>query len=370
MGERLRAARSGVNMTQDAAAASLGMARTTLVAIEKGQRRVKPDETLALARLYGVSVGKLMSPDAIHVDLAATFRRTGGRDSSEAVTRALALLDRLVSGAVQLERLLGREARTDYPPPVRIVPQRVAQQADDAAERLRARLGLGLGPVPDLIGGLVLDLGLRFFVRPLRQQISGLFAYDPAVGACMLLNADHHRSRRVQTAAQGAGRFAADRAHAEVLEREGVPLTVEERFAKRFGSALLMPASGVRARFERIIGSEDRFGVRELILLAHQFGVGTEAMSCRLEDLSLLPQGSWAATRSRGSAGGFERDAVGEAGTPPPAVSPRLAYLASSALERELLSEGQVCDLLAIDRLELREALRPFEAEEVASLHA
>ena len=117
MGERLRAARSGVNMTQDAAAASLGMARTTLVAIEKGQRRVKPDETLALARLYGVSVGKLMSPDAIHVDLAATFRRTGGRDSSEAVTRALALLDRLVSGAVQLERLLGREARTDYPLP-------------------------------------------------------------------------------------------------------------------------------------------------------------------------------------------------------------------------------------------------------------
>ena len=54
----------------------------------------------------------------------------------------------------------------------------------------------------------------------------------------------------------------------------------------------------------------------------------------------------------------------------PPLIPPRLAYLASIALDRELISEGQLCDLLAVDRLELREALKPFEAEEVISLHA
>jgi len=53
-----------------------------------------------------------------------------------------------------------------------------------------------------------------------------------------------------------------------------------------------------------------------------------------------------------------------------PLVSTRLAYLASIASDRELLSEGQLCDLLAVDRLELREALQPFQAEEVISLHA
>ena len=53
-----------------------------------------------------------------------------------------------------------------------------------------------------------------------------------------------------------------------------------------------------------------------------------------------------------------------------PLIPPRLAYLASIALDREVLSEGQLCDLLAVDRLELREALTPFEAEEVISLHA
>jgi len=372
LGERLRGARSGANLTQDAAAASLGMARTTLVAIEKGQRSVRPEELMAFARLYGVSAGKLTSPDAIHVDLTAKFRRAEGKEASKALAQALGLLNRLATGAVQLERLLGQELRTDYPPPIRINPRIVNQQAEDAANNLRARLGVGLGPIPDPISLLELELGLRIFFRPLPSQIAGLYAYDAVIGACVLINANHHWKRRVQTAIHEAGHFVSDRAHADILEEENIPLSIEERFAKRFGSAFLMPASGVRARFDQIVGSENRFDVRELILLAHQFGVATEAMCRRLEELTLLPQGTWDSIRDRGFAGDLERSVIGEVsvGAKPPLIPPRMAYLASIALDRELLSEGQLCDLMAVDRLELREALKPFEAEEVISLHA
>ncbi len=372
LGERLRVARSGVNLTQDEAAASLGIARTTLVAIEKGQRPVRPDELLAFSRLYGVSAGKLTSPDAVHVDISAKFRRAEGKEASKAVTHALALLNRLATGAVQLERLLGQELRTDYPPPIRINPQIVNQQAEDAANNLRSRLGVGLGPIPDLISLLELELGLRIFFRPLPSEISGLYAYDPAIGACLLINAKHHWKRRVQTAIHETGHFVSDRSHADILEEREVSPSIEERFAKRFGSAFLMPASGVRARFDQIVGSDNRFDVRELILLAHQFGVATEAMCRRLEELGLLPQGTWDSIRDRGFASDLERSVIGETPVHPkaPRVSTRLAYLASIALDRELLSEGQLCDLLAVDRLELREALEPFEAEEAVSLHA
>jgi|SRR5713101_589350 Zn-dependent peptidase ImmA (M78 family)/DNA-binding XRE family transcriptional regulator len=372
LGERLRAARSAVNLTQDAAAASLGIARTTLVAIEKGQRPVRPNELLAFSRLYGVSAGKLTSPDAVHVDFSAKFRRAEGKEASKAVTQALGLLNRLATGAAQLERLLGQELRTDYPPPIRINPQIVNQQAEDAANNLRTRLGVGLGPIPDLISLLELELGLRIFFRPLPSQISGLYAYDSAIGACILVNANHSWKRRVQSATHETGHFVSDRSHADILEEKEVSLSIEERFAKRFGSAFLMPASGVRARFEQIVGSENRFDVRELILLAHQLGVATEAMCRRLEELSLLPQGTWDSIRERGFASDLERNMIGEVVVQPkpPLIPPRLAYLASIALDRELLSEGQLCDLLAVDRLELREALKPFEAEEVISLHA
>ena len=372
LGERLRSARSGANLTQDSAAASIGMARTTLVAIEKGQRSIRPEELLAFARLYGVSVGNLTSPDAIHVDLSARFRRSEGKEASRAVTQALSLLNRLATGAAQLERLLGQELRTDYPPPLRINTHIVDQQAEDAANNLRTRLGVGLGPIPDLVSLLELELGLRIFFRPLAAQIAGLYAFDPAIGACVLINASHHWRRRVQTAIHEVGHFVSDRAHADILEEKEVSLSVEERFAKRFGSAFLMPASGVRARFDQVVGSESCFDVRELILLAHQFGVATEAMCRRLEELTLLPKGTWDSLVDRGFAGNLERSVLGDATVhaKTPLIPPRLAYLASIALDREVLSEGQLCDLLAVDRLELREALTPFEAEEVMSLHA
>ena len=372
LGERLRAARSGANLTQDAAAAALGIARTTLLAIEKGHRPVRPEELLALARLYGVSAGRLTSPDAIHVDLSAMFRRAEGKEASKAAADALALLNRLATGAVQLERLVGHEPRIDYPPPIRVNPRRVNQQAEDAANNLRARLGIGLGPIPDPIGLLELELGLRIFFRPLPSQISGLYAYDPAIGACILINSNHHWKRRVQTAIHETGHFASDRSHADILEEEEISPSIDERFARRFGSAFLMPASGVHARFDQVVGSENRFNVRELILLAYQFGVATEAICRRLEELNLLPQGTWDSLSDRGFASGLERDVIGSVGVRPrpPAIPPRLAYLASLALDREVVSEGQLCDLLAVDRLELRDALAPFEAEEVMSLRA
>jgi Zn-dependent peptidase ImmA (M78 family)/DNA-binding XRE family transcriptional regulator len=362
LGERLRRARSNANLTQDAVAGQLEIARTTLVAIERGQRRVKPEELVAFARLYGISIGRLTAPNAIHVDLTAKFRRVEGREVDPDVTGAVALLNRLASGATELERAVGAELRQDYPPPVRIRTHGLYQQAEDAAVALRNRLGVGLGPIGDLFSLFELDLGLRVFLRALPHHISGLYAFDPAVGACVLINAHHHRKRRLQSLAHEGGHFVSDRAHADVLEDGEVPLSVEERFARRFGPALLMPASAVRGRFDQIVNMEQAFSLRQLVLLAHQFGVATEAMARRLEELDLLPDGTWQSIKDRKFDSNFEREVLGDPGPEltPPLIPTRLAYLASVAAERGVLSEGQLCELLVVDRLQLRECLAAF----------
>ncbi|HEY6020758.1 MAG TPA: helix-turn-helix transcriptional regulator, partial [Candidatus Paceibacterota bacterium] len=68
LGERLRLARSRAGRTQDEAAKFAEISRTTLVAIEKGERKIRSIELAALAGLYGVTLNQLLRDSAIAVD--------------------------------------------------------------------------------------------------------------------------------------------------------------------------------------------------------------------------------------------------------------------------------------------------------------
>src|ERR1700683_2778936 len=70
IGERLRVARENAKLTQEDAANSIDVARTTLVAMEQGKRRARMSELQKLAKAYGTSVNALLRKEAIHVDLA------------------------------------------------------------------------------------------------------------------------------------------------------------------------------------------------------------------------------------------------------------------------------------------------------------
>src|SRR3546814_393448 len=115
VGNRLRIARESARMTQADAAAAIDIARTTLVAIEKGQRRVRMNELQQLSRLYGMTVNALLRQEAVHVDLAPRFRRLP--DSSDsAADAAVQLLSDLARAEVELESLLGVKRSRNYPP--------------------------------------------------------------------------------------------------------------------------------------------------------------------------------------------------------------------------------------------------------------
>ena len=145
LGERLRIARETARITQAAAAAAANMARTTLVAIEQGQRRIRLDELQALAKLYVVSVNALLRREAVHLDLVPNFRKlTAGNDP--AVETASKLLTDLVQAEVELENLLGVQRARNYPQLRPILPGDVRVQAEQDALEVRQWLGLGIGP--------------------------------------------------------------------------------------------------------------------------------------------------------------------------------------------------------------------------------
>ena len=62
MGAELRLARRQAKFTQAEAATFIGAARTTLVAIEQGKRRIQAGELIRLARAYGKQVSDFVRP--------------------------------------------------------------------------------------------------------------------------------------------------------------------------------------------------------------------------------------------------------------------------------------------------------------------
>jgi Zn-dependent peptidase ImmA (M78 family)/DNA-binding XRE family transcriptional regulator len=370
VGERLRIARETAALTQASAALAIEVARTTIVAIEQGQRRIRMSELQRLARLYRTSVNALLRREAVHVDLAPRFRKLP-RSSETDAQAAVRLLSDLARAEVELENLLGVTRPRNYPPERPLLRGDVRAQAEQDAGELRQRLGLGMSPVPDIVTLLELELGVRVYVRRLDARISGLFAYDDALGPSMLLNANHPRDRRTQSAAHETGHMVSNRRAPEILHRDEPEDSREERYANAFGKAFLTPARAVMQKFQEVTAGSERLTRRHVIVLAHFFGVSREAMVRRLEELRLTKTGTWDWFQANGGITDDQaRQVLGDLSAPDAQhidadrpTTLRLNLLAYEAHRRELLSEGQLARLLHLDRVELRDILQGPETE-------
>ena len=370
IGQRLRIARQVAQLTQAEAAEAIHVARTTLIAMEQGRRRIRTRELRELAFRYGTSANAILRQDAVHLDLVPQFRRLP-RSAEQATDDAVRLLTDLVSAEVELEHALGVERHRNYPHERPILPGDVYAQAEQDAQDLRVWLGLGAGPVKDIVSTVELDLGIRVYPRPLDSRISGLFAYDDAVGACMLLNANHPMGRRTYTVAHELGHFTSTRREPRVLRADGSPRSREERYADYFARSFLTPARAVKQRFAELTAGHSHLTRRHVILLAHSFGVSREAMVRRLEELGLARNGTWDWFQAHGGITDRQTEQV-LGGSPKEeedtshrdCVPPRLALLAREAWKKTFYSEGQLARLLRLHRLDVRQLLDGVETEE------
>jgi transcriptional regulator with XRE-family HTH domain len=85
LAERLREAREYVGISQDEAAASLGIARPAMTLIESGGRKVEAVELGKLAKLYGQDVETLLNGSTPEKDnkLAFLARATHGLSAAD-----------------------------------------------------------------------------------------------------------------------------------------------------------------------------------------------------------------------------------------------------------------------------------------------
>ena len=366
LGQRLQEARRARGLTQQEVAESLELARTTVTALEKGERRIRPDELISLAGLYGRPVSSFVGARAPSAEFSVQFRTSVNRASSpeaqQALMHGVQEFQDLCEDYRWLEAITGARPRQSYPPQYEMAGIPPEDAAEDVAASERNRLGLGDGPVLNLREVLESDAGLRIFYTGLPSSLAGIFAYTEDLGGCIAVNSRHPEERRRWSMAHEYGHFLTSRFRPELtaLGRTGRS-SASERFADAFGAALLMPSSGLRRRFYQISRAGD--GVvtaAEICRLAHYYFVSVEAMMLRLEELRLIPGGAWERLRDRGFRVREAQEQLGLAPHPhDDAPLPlRYQFLAVQAHVEGEITEGELCRVLRQDRLSARETVQ------------
>lgn len=370
LGELLQQARKKCGMTQADAAKVIDAARTTMVAIEKGERRIKPTELIKLARAYGRAVSEFVRPHLMvqpfEVQFRAAYRHSEEEEAQ--IEPVILRLEELCQHYLELEEIMDAPLPRNYPHEYEVTNMPIEAAAESIAIAERQRLGLGDGPIPLLRDILEQGVGLRIFYLEMPPKYSEVYSYNERFGGCMAINANHPEERRRWSLAHGYLHFLAHR-RKPVLDFEGQYQRVpeSERLAEAYPKYFLMPTSGLLQRFNDMYRAHGKFTPTNLFTLAHYYGVSVEALVYRLEEMELLPSGTWDRLRDRGLKVRKVQQELGLNKIPQRTdmVPIHYQHLAIEALDQGLITEGRFADFLSVDRLEARriaEALREYSS--------
>lgn len=376
MGRRITQARKDRGLTQDAVARAIGLGRTTLVSLEKGERPATESEIVQIASTLGIAIHALVAEHASMGSASPRFRlppaaaRGGDLALDAMVSRLLGLARKYaeLESINQLRRVRpSLETLQVYRADIRPSDESYEQACaigEDAALTVRAILRLGEGPVVDLAGRLEREAGLRIFhLRTddgTSSRVAGIFIWSDELGGCVAINSSLPIERQRLSLAHEFGHFLRDREEGDVLpESPATRREPSEGFAERFATCFLLPETSLR-RDVAEARRADGFTVASLIQLAHSYGVSLQATTLRLEELGLLPRGTHdrvagaiKVTQARSTLG-LKHDQY----SAPTKFPARYTALVVRAHAAELLSEGEVAEYLEIDRLEARAVLQ------------
>lgn len=370
IGQRLSDARRARRLTQQQAAAALGVARTTITAMEQGVRRPRASELVTLARLYGRNIGDLVRPDKEHRAPGFVVQLRNARGPSDLEAEAdIQRFEDLCRWYVELETLLGVPLVRHYPDPYDVSDTPPERAAEAVATSERNRLGLGDGPIGDIWGIIETDVGLRIFVMEMiNNRIAGMFVFNDEYGGCIAINARHPEERRRWSAAHEYGHFLTERFAGEITVLQGARrVPPGERFADAFARFFLMPTLGLVRRFDAMRrGKDGPVTPVDVLQLSYLYKVSFEAMMWRLEELKLLPAGTLELLKSRKFKVSTVRRLVDlPAAEPERTLLPhRYELLLAQAYARDLLSEGQLAQRMATDRVDALLRVRALEQEQ------
>jgi Zn-dependent peptidase ImmA (M78 family)/transcriptional regulator with XRE-family HTH domain len=275
---RLRQARQLRGITRAELARLVGLSPAAVSQYEGGHTRPKPEKLQQLAWSLRVPTSFFIeSRDEPPIPSAdgsffRSLRSTAKRDREKAAAHA-GLLVQLVA---EVERHVELPAFESIPD-LGLAPDDALEDAEHAAQQVRAAWGLGHGPIPDVVR--VLE---RHGIVVVRLTFDGpdvdAFSWTSGPRPLVVLGRDKGVYER--------SRFDAAHELAHILLHAADPEPAEpsmERQAHRFASAFLVPAEALRAEWPA-----GRVDWAKLLQLKERWGISVAALLYRGKDIGIL----------------------------------------------------------------------------------
>jgi Zn-dependent peptidase ImmA (M78 family)/DNA-binding XRE family transcriptional regulator len=276
--QRIKQLRLARGMSLEALSAEMGgvVSKQALQKYEKGKARPSPTVLVRLAAALGVKAAYLWAEPTVQVQFVGFRKRS--RLPKREQERVESVIARTLEQRIRLQELTHQLPTSDVP--VHAWPIKKAEDAEEAAERLRAQWSLGVDPISS-----VTDLLEGRFVHVVEIDADAKFDGTSAVAyednqvraAAVVTRRGLPGERQRLDIAHELGHLVMD-----VANRED-----EEKVAFRFGGAFLAPAELIRREVgERRVAIE----IGELLLLKKRYGMSLQALLHRLYDLGIINQ--------------------------------------------------------------------------------
>lgn len=377
VGLRIAMAREFLGLTQAAVAARLGLARTTQVAVEQGQRAVSVGELQRYAQIlvrpleYFFGAGSWAEDDglltafrqlaerldAVHVGPPRPPGRPRGPLDPPPEKRALLAFEALCREALELQRLnrLQGPGLPHLPLPLK----HSLHEAELLATAVRAHLDRGAeAALGDLRQALEAAFGLLTFVLPATGRLELAAFHHPELGPCVLLDERAPAAARFALA-RALGHLLVAREQALVSVRGAPARGPTTAFTLLFAGALLAPARGLRRHLTALQSNLTGATPCAMAALAWHYGVSCETIHARLHSLRLVSTAPAVAPGLR-SRRATDADQVDDEPSWP-RLPRRFMFLAAQAARAGLFDATRLASCLAAAEDDARRQMLAFE---------
>lgn len=359
LADRLKRAREAAGLALSEAAARLGFQNyQTLSSIEKGEREVKANELVLFAKTYFCNLNNLLlgsneTQPAVHF----LWRKA---PVSEKKLEIEALIKHRIEQYQLLENLLSLEYK-GAGNLLQVSPEniRTNYEIDTLANRVGNIFNIGSRPAFALQKVMEQMLRIKILFVELSEFGSAASTVHPEFGASIVVNCEEAPWRINFTLAHELFHILTwNICSPSEMEKNGSLFGDIEKKADRFASTLLLPENEVRGELSSRL-TEHKLTHSDLIDVAREFGVSTQALLYRMVNLNLIRwEQAEALLKSDDLLMLDRRIRKGEGDKAP--VSERFILLAVKCLRKGLISRGKFAELLHIDRVDIDEVIESY----------